>query len=255
MNIYYNLRIQFKGTRYQGWQIQPNVPTVQGAINIALETIFKTKNVHSIGSGRTDAGVHALDYLVKIEVPFSIEKNALIKAMNANLPLDIRVLSVEDSNVDFLPTNHAISKEYVYRFSNLDYPNAFQEDLIPNVSYHLDFNLMKEACLCFKGEHDFKDFQCTGSDVKTSIRTIYECDLTFVEGAQLGGFYPAHYVFRVVGSGFLKQMVRLMVGTIWNVGKQKITIEQLNAALSNPIGKKLGIVAPPNGLTKIKVTY
>lgn len=255
MKVFYNLKIQFKGTRYQGWQIQPNLPTVQGSLNAALMNIFKTEDIHSTGSGRTDAGVHALDFLVKIEVPFKIIPKSLVKAINANLPSDIRVIDAVESNKDFLPTNHAKSKEYIYRFSNLASANAFQEDFIPNVSNQLDFEKMKKACELFVGKHDFKDFQCTGSEVKTTIREIFDCKLIYVSQEQLEGIYPPHFVFRVVGNGFLKQMVRLMVGTLWSVGKNKVDLMLLEEALRCPCGYKLGPVAPPNGLVKLKVTY
>ena len=255
MDCYYNLRIQFRGTNYQGWQTQPNVPTVQGQLNQALFRIFKSSNVHSIGSGRTDAGVHALDYLVKIKVPFHIEHNSLISALNSNLNTDIRVMHAESSTQDFLPTNHAKSKEYIYRFSNLSGANAFQSEFIPNISYNLDFALMESACRLFIGRHDFSDFQCTGSDVKTTVREIFECDLTHCTHATLGGMFPEHYQFRVVGNGFLKQMVRLMVGTLWNVGRGKLALDQLECALQKPTGKKLGFVVPACGLVKSKVSY
>lgn len=253
--VFYNLRIQFQGTYYQGWQIQPNVSTVQGELNKALIKIFKSDTIHSTGCGRTDAGVHALNYLVKVKTPFFIEFNSLVLALNANLPKDIRVLSATESFKDFLPTNHAISKEYLYRFSNFNNPNAFQETFIPNVSYELDFELMQRAVKSFIGEHDFSDFQCTGSQVKTSIRKILECELIKVEQHCLDGMFPEHYAFKVVGNGFLKQMVRLMVGSIWSVGRHKLTIAELENALRSPTGKKIGIVAPASGLTKINVTY
>lgn len=255
MDYYYNLRIQFRGTNYQGWQIQPNVPTVQGELNNALSRVFKSPNVYSTGSGRTDAGVHALDYLVKIKVPFFIELGSLVSAINANLNSDIRVLLAELSTADFLPTNHAKSKEYLYRFSNLPAENAFQAELIPNISFDLDIAKMEKACSFFIGEHDFSDFQCTGSDVKTTVRKIFECDLTYYSQNSLAGMFPPYYQFRVVGNGFLKQMVRLMVGTLWHVGRGRITLDSLRCALQSPTGNKLGIVAPACGLVKSKVTY
>lgn len=255
MSFYYNLRIQFRGTNYKGWQLQPNVITVQGELNRALNHIFKSPDIHSMGSGRTDAGVHALDYLVKIKVPFSILEKALVSALNSMLPNDIRVMSAETSSESFLPTNHAKAKEYIYRFSNLEHSNAFQDEFIPNISYKLDTESMRKACDLFVGMHDFSDFQCTGSDVKTSIREIYECELIYQPEQSLGGIYPAHYVFRVVGNGFLKQMVRLMVGTLWNVGRGRVSIAQLEEAMRNPQGAKLGVVAPASGLIKSKVSY
>lgn len=255
MSVYYNLFIQFKGTNYQGWQIQPNQPTVQGEINKALSKIFKSNDIHSNGCGRTDAGVHALNFLVKVKVPFEIELKSLVKALNANLPNDIRTLDASNTSKDFLPTNHAKSKEYQYRFSNNLDANAFQIDFIPNYSFDLDIPKMKKACELFIGKHDFSDFQCSGGQVKTTVREIYHCELIFIESDQMGGIYPSHYCFKVVGNGFLKQMVRLMVGTLWNIGRGKTTLAELESAMRKVTGNKLGPVAPASGLVKIKVTY
>jgi tRNA pseudouridine38-40 synthase len=255
MAFYYNLRIEFKGTSYMGWQVQPNVPTVQGEINRALKTVFKSDEIHSTGSGRTDAGVHAKDFLVKISVPFEIALESLVKALNSNLPLDIRVKRAQVTQESFLPTNHAKSKEYNYRFTNLEAANAFQNDYIANISYSLDIKAMQEACKVFIGTHDFSDFQCTGSDVKTTEREITLCELVEVKDEALAGLYPSHYLFRVAGNGFLKQMVRLMMGTLWNVGRGKITVDQIRDALRNPSGEKLGPVAPACGLIKVNVDY
>ncbi len=253
--FYYKLAIQFKGTRYLGWQIQKDFhPTVQGELNSCLEQIFKSNDIHTIGSGRTDTGVHSLSHVVKVKAPFKIEFEGLRRGLNAILPEDIRILSVEDCNSDFLPTNDAQRKEYRYLFSLGKNPSAFQTDIIANNRFDVDVELMKKACGLFIGEHDFSDFQCVGSDVSSSVREIFECEL-YKKEVDFHGILPGHYVFRVVGSGFLKQMVRLMVGCIWDVGRGKTTLEELKSSMTNPLGKRLGPVAPPEGLYKFDVQY
>jgi len=253
--FYYKLAIQFKGTKYLGWQIQKDFgPTVQGELNRCIIQIFKSNDIHTIGSGRTDTGVHSLSHIVKLRAPFHIEFEGLRRGLNAILPKDIRVLSIYDCDPDFLPTNDAESKEYRYLFSVGQNPSAFQIDCISNTRFEVDEELMKKACASFMGKHDFSDFQCVGTDVSSSVREIFECELIKQE-LDFHGILPSHYVFRVVGNGFLKQMVRLMVGCIWDIGRGKTSLDDLEASMVKPLGRRLGPVAPPEGLYKFDVQY
>lgn len=255
LSKYYKLNLEFKGSRFLGWQKQKDYsPTVQDELEKALSIIFKSEDIHSIGSGRTDTGVHSLGHIVKIKVPFEIEKESLKRAINSILTSDIRIIHIDDSKEDFRPTNDAKSREYMYLFSNLSAPNAFQKDFIPNVSYELDIDQMKSACVLFEGEHDFKNFYCTGSQVNSTVREIFKCSLEFHQ-LDFHSILPAHYVFRIEGSGFLKQMVRLIVGTIWQVGRGKVSLEDLEVELLSPGNQKLGMTAPACGLYKTSVVY
>jgi tRNA pseudouridine38-40 synthase len=250
---YYKLVLQYKGTRYLGWQVQPEGMTVQGELNKALQTITKSQNVKSLGAGRTDAGVHALGQVAKIGVELALPSENLLKALNSHLPDDIRVIHAEPSDEEFFPTVHAKSKEYQYRFTYGRGFTAFQNDLIQNHLFDLDVELMKEACKVLIGTHDFSNFYCEGTEVASNVREIYECEIYEVE--QGPWMLPSHYVFRIVGNGFLKQMVRLLMGALWNVGRGKITKEDLANALSPNRIPKLGPVAPPNGLYMVRVNY
>jgi tRNA pseudouridine38-40 synthase len=251
---HFRLKIRFNGAQYFGWQIQPDQVTVQGTLNQAIETIFKTNDFKTIGSGRTDTGVHALNYFVKLSIEKDFEIERLPDALNSRLPQDIRVLSAQVSEESFRPTNDAKSKEYRYYFTNEDFESVFYAQTLSNISYDLNFESMQQATKLFIGEHDFKDFSTEGSDPTTTIRSIYECELFFVENKS-ESLLPSYWCFRVVGNGFLKQMVRLLVGTLWSVGRGKTTLEDIKNALKSPTGKKLGAVAPPNGLFKHQVTY
>ncbi len=252
---YYRLTIEFKGTRFFGWQKQKDFcPTVQDDLEAALKKIFKTQEIKSIGSGRTDTGVHSLGHIVKVCVPFEIEEESLKKALNSNLSQDIRVKYVQRCEKDFRPTNDAVSREYIYLFSNLDSPNAFQTDFIPNISHKLDITKMQKACSLFIGVHDFKNFYCTGSQINSTQREIYDCSLSYTD-LNFHNILPSHYELKIEGSGFLKQMVRLIVGTIWQVGRGKVSLEELESELRTPGVKKLGITAPACGLFKTKVKY
>lgn len=251
---FYRLTLQYKGTRYSGWQVQPDALTVQGELHRALKTITKSEEVKSLGSGRTDAGVHALDQVVKIAIQLQIAPANLVKAINSHLPDDIRVVQAELSDEHFMPTVHAKSKEYHYRFTCSKEVTAFQPDLIANHSHELDFQKMREACKLLVGKHDFINFFCEGTDVNSTVREIFECEILDISQGQVA-FMPSHYMLRVVGSGFLKQMVRLIVGALWNVGRGKISLEEFEKSLKPPRRDRLGIVAPPEGLYLARVNY
>jgi tRNA pseudouridine38-40 synthase len=254
-NNFYKVFISFKGTRFLGWQIQKDFsPTVQGEFNKACSLVFKSQNVHTIGSGRTDTGVHSLGHVVKLEAPFFIECESLKKALNTNLPSDIRVHRVEVCDEGFLPTNHAKQKTYKYLFTNLSEVNPFAGDFIANCPYELDFELMQKACVLFIGKHNFKDFQCTGSDVSSTIREIFSCSL-YQQKTSFHGIIGDHWVVEITGNGFLKQMVRLIVGSLWNVGRGKTSLDQIEQSLGMPTQKRLGPVAPACGLYKVSVDY
>lgn len=253
--FFYKLKLSFKGTRFLGWQIQKDFqPTVQGTLNKCCSEIFKSENIKTVGSGRTDSGVHSLGHIVKLEAPIKIDNRGLLKGLNSILPGDIRVLEVTDCDKSFLPTNHAKNKTYKYLFTTDKIRNPFHVDTIANNRFDLDFEKMKQACKIFEGEHDFKDFECTGSNVSSTIRTIYSCKI-FFHKSNMHSIVSDHWVIEVCGNGFLKQMVRLIVGTLWNIGRGKTTLEELKRSLKSPTGKRLGAVAPACGLYKISVEY
>jgi tRNA pseudouridine38-40 synthase len=253
---HYRLTIQYKGTQYLGWQVQPEGAgkTVQGELNRALAEVSKSTKLQTMGSGRTDAGVHALGQIVKASIELAIDPLKLIPALNVKLPDDIRVVEASVSAPDFMPTVHAKSKEYHYRFTCQRMFTAFQNELIVNYPFELHLEKMREACQLLIGEHDFTNFYCEGTEVSSNIRTIFECEILKIEQAGWG-MLPEHFVFRIVGNGFLKQMVRLLMGAIWNVGRGKISLQDLQAALSAHKCPRLGPVAPPHGLYMVRVNY
>ena len=250
----YKIFLQFDGHRYLGWQKQnQSSPTVQDELERALQVVFKV-NIKTTGSGRTDTGVHSLSHYVVFDAPFSIDCKNLVKAINSNLPQDIKTFSAEVIDGNFRPTNNAISREYRYLFTNLEFQPPFHVNYIANISHKLDFDLIRQACELFVGDKDFGDFYCKGSEVNSTVRTIYSLELLEHE-ADFHGIFQKHYYFRIVGSGFLKQMVRLIVGTLWNVGIGKVNLSELKSSLEEPRGKHLGPVSPACGLYKYHVNY
>ena len=253
---FYKLLIQYRGTSYLGFQIQTEgQKTIQGELNRALATITKSEDVKSVGSGRTDTGVHALGQVVRICIPLLINGKNLVKALNSHLPHDIRVIDAEACDENFHPIFSAKSKEYNYVFS-LETPDPFSTDLITHYPHELDIEKMNRACKLFLGEHDFVNFQCQGTEVATTVRRITECEvLSFDSNGHWSNLVGKYYVIRVVGNGFLKQMVRLMVGALWNIGRGKIEESDLHRALRAPIDGRLGATAPPHGLYLKVVHY
>lgn len=248
--------MQYQGTSYLGFQIQiESQKTIQGELNKALAIIAKSDDIKSIGSGRTDAGVHSFGQVVRMSIPLKINENSLVRALNSHLPYDIRVISAEHCDENFHPIFSAKSKEYNYVFS-LENPDPFSANFITHYPHDLDIEKMSNACKLFLGEHDFVNFQCQGTEVATTIRTITECEvLCFDSNGHWSNFVGKYYVIRFVGNGFLKQMVRLMVGALWNIGRGKIEESDLHRALRAPIEGRLGATAPPQGLYLKVVHY
>lgn len=256
MNTYKGI-IQYKGNDYLGWQIQENQgKTIQGELNKALQKISKSKNVRTIGSGRTDAGVHAIGQVFKAEIELKINPDSLTRALNSNLPKDIYVKSVDVCAEDFHPVFHASKKEYNYLFV-LDKEMApFMKELITHYPYKLDIDLMNKGCKLFEGKHDFLNYFCVGTDVNSTIRTITKCEIVKIksEGFQ-SNYLESYYLLKIEGTGFLKQMVRLIMGTLWSLGKNKILLSDIEGSFSTKLKDKLGVVAPPEGLYLKEVHY
>lgn len=253
---HYRATIAYKGTRYLGWQIQPKGETIQGHINRALEIISKSSEVRSMGSGRTDAGVHALGQVARFDIPLSIDPSGLMRGMNSHLPEDIRVLECQQSHADFHPTYQAESKFYSYFFTLSDAVDPFLHELMPNYSFSFDESRAREACAQFVGTHDFTNFYTEGTEVNSTVRTIFGCEL--IKHAPGTGPILSQrpfYEIKVHGSGFLKQMVRLLVGSIWNVARRKIDASLIKDSLCDVRKPRIAAVAPPEGLYLMRVVY
>lgn len=254
--VYYKAIFRFSGNGYLGWQKQKDFgPTIQGAIEKRLADIFKGGEIKTIGSGRTDTGVHSLSHTVKIQAPFKIEPPRLVAALNSGLPGNIECVEAEYCEQDFRPTNDAIKKEYRYLFTTSKRPSPFQTGLIANCPYDLNFEKMRRASRLFIGQKDFLAFSCVGSDPSTTVRTIFELEISEGIEPNFQGILPRHHMIRVVGDGFLKQMVRLIVGSLWQVGRGKIEEEAIERAFEKAPSHRLGEVAPAEGLYKSRTWY
>ena len=254
----YRLKISYDGSSYEGWQIQPEGhKTIQGELNKALIKISKSESISSLGSGRTDSGVHALGQIAKVRIPLEIESASLLKALNSHLPKDIRVLEVSPSTHDFHPVRDALWKRYTYLISTEDIVPPHLRNTISSVSRELDWVAVEKSLKTFEGEHNFINFSTKGTEVKSTIRTIFltRVEKILVEKAPGSGQKITLRKLTFEGSGFLKQMVRLLVGTATAAGQHKITLEQISEHLLKEESKKLAAVAPASGLYLDHVEY
>lgn len=262
-NFHYKLIIQYQGTNFFGWQMQSGGPTpvatIQGTLHHALTVLAKTSMVKTLGSGRTDAGVHAYGQVVKVSLPLAIDPEGLRRGLNSILPASIRIAEASLVEASFHPIRDAHSKEYLYLFQTGENEILpFFQSFVAPAPKRLDWGKMQQAASCFLGEHDFCNFFTVGSDTPHTRRRILELEIIPAYSLQ---FFPAvEYkvsAIRIVGNGFLKNMVRLITGALWNLGAGKFELDQLDFALNSAtkLADKLGPVAPAHGLYLWRVNY
>ncbi len=239
------LRVEYKGTDYCGWQRQKNGLSVQEVLARAvLETTGEASVMH--GSGRTDAGVHAMGQAVHFDTHTHIPLDKLPIALNAHLPESIRVLSAREVPSTFNARFDAISKTYLYKVYCAPVSSPLREGLFAFVHKRPNVDEMRRAAAYILGEHDFKVFQAAGGHVKTTVRKI-----TSLEISECGD----EITFEVTGNGFLYNMVRIMVGTLYYVGIGKIRAEEIPEIILSKQRDRAGKTMPPEGLYLKKVVY
>lgn len=235
------LTLAYDGGGFHGWQVQPGLPSIQGE----LEHIFgeiEGRPVHVAGSGRTDAGVHALAQVAAVSIDNPIPLPNLKRAVNRQLPTAIRVLSVEEAAPEFHPRFDAKAKTYEYRIVRGEVCSPFDWPYVHHYPYPLAEECMFDLARAFVGEHDFSAFAAadeSDAEGKSKVRTIFSSELRRGEG---------RLIYRVRGSGFLKHMVRNIVGTLIEAGKGNIS--DLRS-----LPPKTGPTAPAKGLFLISVEY
>jgi tRNA pseudouridine38-40 synthase len=246
MMLNIRLIIEYDGTNYQGWQRQPNGPTVQEEIEKAVERMIGRK-ITLIGSGRTDAGVHALGQSANFHCRTNIGIEELHKGMNSLLPDDIVIRHCAQAQADFHARFDVRSKVYRYTIRNHTLPAAIGRCYHWWIRAPLNVAAMREALKCLLGEHDFKSFEGTGSPRSHTIRQILSADLdTAMEG---------HLALDIEANGFLRYMVRNIVGTLVSVGRGKLSPAQFADILKSKDRNLAGATAPPQGLCLLKVNY
>jgi tRNA pseudouridine38-40 synthase len=240
----FRLRLEYVGTRYRGWQAQKNARTVQGELHQAVATVSGRRDFESYGSGRTDAGVHALGQVAHLDLETRLAAEALRGALNDELPADIHVLSMDKTTRQFHARHHSTGRSYLYQISRRR--TAFGKPFVWWIRDELDVARMREAAALFRGMHDFRSF--TDDDpARTSTRVLVE-SLELVEEGEL-------VLLRIQASHFLWKMVRRVVGVVAEVGRGDLRPDDAARFLREPSDVPARLTAPPSGLFLERVFY
>lgn len=238
------LTIEYDGTNYVGWQLQPNGVSIQQVMEEALEKLLG-EHVRIYSSGRTDAGVHAKGMVACFRTEKMLPLTAFTDGLNGHLPDDIAVHAAEDVALDFSPRFHSTGKHYRYTISRTLRRSPLSRLYAWHFSRELDIELMRRAAAYLVGEHDFAAFRTSGCAAERTVRRIDEVSISVA-----GDFI----LIDVYGSGFLRNMVRIMAGTLVAVGQGKMVPEHVAACLEDP-RLKPGPTAPAHGLCLQEVYY
>lgn len=239
------LIIEYIGTKYAGFQRQKNGLSIQEVLENAIKEAVK-EEVKVTPSGRTDRGVHALGQVVNFKTSTTIPINKLKIPINFYLPSDIRVKDAFEVSSSFSSRKDAKRKTYIYKIYNGENFSVFDENRVLNFPYDLDYTLLEEGAKLVVGEHDFSAFVASKASTKTTIRTIYSSYFTFEN---------EYITYHITGNGFLYNMVRIIVGTLLDVARKKITLENFKNLLNGGKRHLAGKTVSPNGLYLEKVEY
>lgn len=260
---YHRLVVSYKGTHYFGWQDLgegENKPTVQRTIHQVLKKICKQRSCSLAAASRTDGGVHAQGQVVKVSLDLEIDSEKLLRGMNSLLPQDIRVMRCEPCPQEFNPNRDSASKEYHYYFSTDAIHNPLLSDFVTQlrpanagtIAESIDIVLMQQGCELFVGEHDFQNFAKYEVNIGSTRRTVFSCD---IQRASFSTFGDNVYCLRIVGDGFLRNMVRYMAGTLFALGRKQLSANSISEALSCSKAEKLSAKAKARGLHLISINY
>ncbi|MGH7886584.1 MAG: tRNA pseudouridine(38-40) synthase TruA [Candidatus Binatia bacterium] len=243
MNI--KLTVEYDGTNYHGWQIQPNCESIQGALERAVST-FLGPPTRVTGSGRTDAGVHALGQVVSFTTQKELQPHRVRRALNALTPPDITIKEVGIVPESFDPRRDARSRVYEYRILNRSTASPFHVERAWHLHEALNVEAMRAAIPCLLGEHDFSSFRAAGCDAAQPIRKVYRT--TLQQRDEL-------LVYTIEATAFLRHMVRNIIGTLVEVGQGARTVDSFAHLLELHDRTKAGGTAPPHGLFLVEVKF
>ena len=229
-----------------GWQKQPDKLNIQGTIEKAIEEITG-EEVDLTASGRTDRGVHALGQVANFKTNSNIPVEKIPIALNTKLKKSIRILSAEEVDEKFHSRLTCKKKTYRYVINNSEYGTAIYRNLETHIPMKLNIEKMQEAVKYFEGEHDFKAFKASGTSSKSSVRTIYKADVLQMPNDRI-------YI-ELTGNGFLYNMVRIIAGTLVDVGIGKIESKEIDTIIKSEKRENAGKTLPPQGLYLVKVEY
>ncbi|HEC91727.1 MAG TPA: tRNA pseudouridine(38-40) synthase TruA [Candidatus Atribacteria bacterium] len=240
------LILEYDGTGFHGWQFQPGLRTVQGVLVDALQKMTNEK-IKLIAAGRTDAGVHALAQVAHFNTASTIPLDGFLNGLNSLLPDDLVVKDVKDVGQEFHAQRSAIGKRYLYRILNRALPSAIVRFRVWHIPTILDIYKMSEGCKYLIGKHDFSSFRASGSEIRGSVREIFEIKINKEKGDFIN--------IIIFANGFLKQMARNIVGTLVEIGTSKYPPKYIKEILEAKDREKAGPTAPPYGLYLLEVVY
>ena len=239
------LTIEYDGKDFNGWQKQPNKLNIQGTIEQAIKCITG-EDVELNASGRTDAGVHALGQVANFKTNSKIPIEKFAIAINSRLKKSIVIKKAEEVDERFHSRLNCKKKTYRYIINNSEEGSAIYRNLETHIPQRLDVSKMEQAIKYFEGEHDFRAFKASGTSSKSSVRTIYEAKLYKID---------EKIFIELTGNGFLYNMVRIIVGTLVDVGMGKISPEDIPQIIDEGKRENAGKTLPPNGLYLLNVMY
>jgi tRNA pseudouridine38-40 synthase len=242
--------VAYDGTDYVGWQRQPTGPSIQGLLEDALRE-FDGTDVAVAGAGRTDAGVHALGQVASFSVERPIDAPTLVRALNHKLPPDIRVRDAREVPTRFHARFDANRKTYRYRIWNGGVLSPFQRRYAWHLPGPLDVNAMNAAARLITGTHDFAAFQGQGSDTSTTTRTVFQSKIQ----SKIQNPHSKILLYEISGNGFLRHMVRAIVGTLVEIGRERREPSWMNDVIGSCDRAQAGQTAPPHGLFLVSVGY
>lgn len=265
---YYKALIQYDGSGYAGFQYQKNIPTIQHTFNLALKSLSPGK-ITTMGASRTDSGVHALSQVVKITSENPLNCLQIHKELNSILPSEIFCLNLTSCPGNFKPTSDTYSKQYCYYFTNFINQGKsifYHQRFNANYAKKLNIETIQSCIKMLPGTHNFSNFYSAGSNIKSTIRTIYSCHLDLINPHQenlnpkifsFSAEISECYKLTLEANGFLKQMIRHLVSVLWLVGNEKISPSEFNNYLQGEIvlKKRIWKIAPPNGLFLVKIDF
>jgi tRNA pseudouridine38-40 synthase len=240
----FKMFIEYEGTRYSGWQVQQNARTVQGEILNAARTVFQTTELEIYGSGRTDAGVHAIEQIAHLAVQTMLAPEIIRMKLNDELPADVNILEVEKAHRNFHARHDAVSRTYLYQISRRR--TAFGKRYVWWIKDKLDFQAMQAASKQFMGMKNFESFTADDPEEKSTKVLIDE-----IEMKEAGSLI----LIRITGSHFLWKQVRQIVGVLAEVGRGKLSGRDIAKFLTQKSDIPAKLTAPPSGLFLEKVYY
>ena len=246
----YKITFAYDGTNFSGFQIQPNKRTVEQTLKNAVNKIAKHPNpaIPVIGSGRTDAGVHALNQVARFDIPYHLSNESMRKALNSILPLDILIKKAELVDNDFHARYSAHRKTYRYRVDQGEFVNPFKRNYTSHFKYPLNLEKMRKAANDLVGTHDFTSFVASGSQAKSNVRTIESITIKRDE-------LRNEVVFDFTGNGFLYNQVRIMVAFLLEIGSNQRPVDDVSRVLEAKDRTLARMTAPASGLYLVNVDY